>query len=629
MDTIKSFSPKSTLWRVILAVTVLCTLLALVLQVNAQTESCIQSLDGNGTVNGTWDSTCVSENTPLGDYNYPSGTRYARFYTFTLSVPSTVTMELNSSADTYMYLMQGTDKTGNIEHYNDDIVVNENSDSRISESLSAGDYTIEATTYGVETSGNFTLTVSGLPGLPTTTPPATTPTTGTGGTPTVTPTPGGQVTPIPTPTSTPTHTPTQAPTTVPDNVINRLTAIETRVATQDGIISTLEGKVVALDGRVATLEAGALTPVPTPTPPHVQSTPTPAPTPTRVPPTAIPTPPPGNLGSRPNPIPLGQSFRPSSSPWELKVISVDTDAWPEIEAENQFNVPPAAGNRFVMVEIEVHYHGTSSERFSGESLSAVGTRAVEYTTFGNSCSVIPDSFPSHTRVFSGGRLQGNICFEVQTSDIASLLLFGDYFALDLTDRDYRNTLWFWSLRPTSEVASTPTPAPAQTETVVRSSGTYAACDITTQGAFGYPVTLRNSWINAEPCVFDNGARFKWMQYRPGASDTVTWSVSSSHRAFIGVLRSRGSVADDTYESEFLVGDVRTNPSITFNPSLGNPRWTYNISVSRDDGTSGSFTLSGSRGASSPNSLSEFTPLEDGDAPARIMELRQRLQEAGR
>ena len=45
MDTIKSFSPKSTLWRIILAVTVLCTLLALVLQVNAQTESCIQSLD--------------------------------------------------------------------------------------------------------------------------------------------------------------------------------------------------------------------------------------------------------------------------------------------------------------------------------------------------------------------------------------------------------------------------------------------------------------------------------------------------------------------------------------------------------------------------------------------------------
>ena len=593
----------------------------------------------------------MSENTPLGDHDFPSGTRYARFYTFTLSVPSTVTMELNSSADTYMYLMQGTGKTGNIEHYNDDIVVNENSDSRISESLSAGDYTIAATTYGVETSGTFTLTVSGLPDLPTTTPPTATPTTGTGATPTVTP--------IPTPASTPTHTPTPAPTTVPNNVISRLSAIETRVATQDGIISALEGKVVALDGRVATLEAGALTPDPTATPTPGQSTPTPGPipptvtpeptptpgqstptpgpipptvtpepTPTRVPPTATPTPTPGNLGTQSNPIPMGQYFRAPSSPWELKVISVDTDAWPEIDAENQFNDPPAAGNKFVMVQIEVRNRGSASDRFSA-SLSAVGTRAVEYTTFGNSCGVIPNRFPSLTRIFSGGTLKGNICFEVQTSDIASLLLFGDDFDLDVSDRDYRDTLWFWNLRPTSGVAPTPTPAPAQTETVIRSSGTYAACDITTQRAFSYPVTLRSSWVNTEPCVFDNGAPFKWIAYRPGASGTVTWSVSSSHRAYIGVLRSRGSVADDTYESEILSSDLSVNPSITFNQSLGSPRWTYNIAVSRDDGTSGSFTLSGSRSASSPNSLSEFTPLEDGDAPERIMELRQRLREAGR
>ena len=126
-------------------------------------QTCIQPLAGNGTVSGTWDNTCLSENTPLGDYSYPTGTRYARFYTFTLGEPSTVTVELKSSADTYMYLMQAKGKTGAILHYNDDIAPNEDTNSRISQSLSAGDYTIEATTYDVEITGSFTLTVSGLP----------------------------------------------------------------------------------------------------------------------------------------------------------------------------------------------------------------------------------------------------------------------------------------------------------------------------------------------------------------------------------------------------------------------------------------------------------------------------------
>ena len=241
-------------------------------------QACIQPLTGNGTYNGTWDNTCLSENTPLGDYSYPTGTRYARFYTFTLSETSTVTVELQSSADTYVYLMQGKGKTGTILHYNDDITRNENTNSRISQSLSAGDYTIEATTYDVEQTGNFTLVVSGLPAAST---PTITPTSGAGDAPTVTPTHtptatatsvSGQVPPTITPTSTATPTPTQ--TSGPSNVLNRLTALETRAATQQGLIATMESKIIALDGRVATLEADASKPMPT-----VTNTPTPRPTP--------------------------------------------------------------------------------------------------------------------------------------------------------------------------------------------------------------------------------------------------------------------------------------------------------------------------------------------------------------
>ena len=247
-------------------------------------QACIQPLSGNGTYNGTWDNTCLSENTPLGDYTFPTGTRYARFYTFTLSAPSTVTIELNSSADTYLYLMQGTGKAGTVLHYNDDVTRNEDPNSRISQSLSAGDYTIEATTYDVETTGSFTLRVSGLPD---TTIPTATPILGAGETPTATSTPiSGQATPtfMPTQTATPTITPTPAQQSASDNVLNRLTALETRVATQQELIATMESKITALDSRVAALESDVSTPMltatetPVGTPVNaVTATPTPIP----------------------------------------------------------------------------------------------------------------------------------------------------------------------------------------------------------------------------------------------------------------------------------------------------------------------------------------------------------------
>ena len=37
-------------------------------------QACIRHLDADGTYNGTLDNTCLSENTPLGDYSFPTGT---------------------------------------------------------------------------------------------------------------------------------------------------------------------------------------------------------------------------------------------------------------------------------------------------------------------------------------------------------------------------------------------------------------------------------------------------------------------------------------------------------------------------------------------------------------------------
>ena len=104
---------------------------------------------GLGWLTGTWNADCLSDKTPA---TAKTGTRYARFYTFTLDAPSTVTVNITSDdvADTYLYLLEGVGNAGSIVN---------RGDARITEQLQAGSYTIEATTYHLETGGNFMLTL--------------------------------------------------------------------------------------------------------------------------------------------------------------------------------------------------------------------------------------------------------------------------------------------------------------------------------------------------------------------------------------------------------------------------------------------------------------------------------------
>ena len=179
---------------------------------NADAQSaCIQALDGNATINASWDSDCLSENISTAP-NSPAPRYYARFYTFTLNEPSYVIIYLASATNTYLYLMEGAGKNGAVLHENDD-APGGGTNSRIEASLLAGDYTIEATTFNAETAGDFTLTVAGLPDasppIPTATLTATT-------IPTATPPPGEDTpTPVPTPTTEPIDTPEPAPTQSP------------------------------------------------------------------------------------------------------------------------------------------------------------------------------------------------------------------------------------------------------------------------------------------------------------------------------------------------------------------------------------------------------------------------------
>ena len=70
-----------------------------------------------------------------------------------------VSVTLSSDEDTYLYLMEGEGKSGDEKASNDDISSgNTNSQIPVTQ-LETGTYTIEATTYHAETTGNFTLVV--------------------------------------------------------------------------------------------------------------------------------------------------------------------------------------------------------------------------------------------------------------------------------------------------------------------------------------------------------------------------------------------------------------------------------------------------------------------------------------
>ena len=110
---------------------------------------------GEIEVEGIWVSSCSSDRAA----EQGTGERYARFYTFEITEDSNVSISLTSSEqDTYLYLTEGVGRDGDLVDENDDV---EGTNSLIEvEDLAAGEYTIEATTFEAEKTGDFRLVLS-------------------------------------------------------------------------------------------------------------------------------------------------------------------------------------------------------------------------------------------------------------------------------------------------------------------------------------------------------------------------------------------------------------------------------------------------------------------------------------
>ncbi len=104
------------------------------------------------TITGKWEAGCPS---------ITRGARLAKYYTLTVPIISGVKIALDSHLDTYLVLRSGGLSGSIIAEDDDD---GEGNNSLIEQTLPAGEYTIEATTFysdGVE--AEFTLTVTSVP----------------------------------------------------------------------------------------------------------------------------------------------------------------------------------------------------------------------------------------------------------------------------------------------------------------------------------------------------------------------------------------------------------------------------------------------------------------------------------
>ena len=110
---------------------------------------CNKQIDANETKTGTYSASCPSTH---------RSNRYAVYYTFVLTEDASVEIDLESSVDTYLFLLDGYGQNGTVLGSNDDGGNGYN--SRLSLNLARGVYTIESTTYGSNKTGSFDVTLT-------------------------------------------------------------------------------------------------------------------------------------------------------------------------------------------------------------------------------------------------------------------------------------------------------------------------------------------------------------------------------------------------------------------------------------------------------------------------------------
>lgn len=141
------------------------------------------------------------------------------------------------------------------------------------------------------------------------------------------------------------------------------------------------------------------------------STPTPTPTPT------------AEAGSRKSPFPQGTPGQyESTSMWTVTFTSTDSDAWPEVQASNQYNEAPPTGYSDVIGNLTVEAGEIPDDGGADPGVSLdvefVGSDGNAYDTINHPCGVTPSpELQDAGTMYSGASRTTIVCAQVPTSAI--------------------------------------------------------------------------------------------------------------------------------------------------------------------------------------------------------------------
>ena len=154
--------------------------------------------------------------------------------------------------------------------------------------------------------------------------------------------------------------------------------------------------------RSLLLAAGCIEPdLPDPTPvPIFAATATPIPTPT------------GPGFSHTDPVKVGGTLEGADGT-RIIVLGTVQDAWPQMQDESQlFFDPPAEGHRFYLVSVQIAFvQGSGSISVAEENFKILDDNLVVTDSGCGWSNTVPNELSGE--VFVGGKLTGNVCFEVR------------------------------------------------------------------------------------------------------------------------------------------------------------------------------------------------------------------------
>jgi hypothetical protein len=127
--------------------------------------------------------------------------------------------------------------------------------------------------------------------------------------------------------------------------------------------------------------------------------------------------------------PIGRGRLGTVGDFEVSVVDYIPDATDIVLGENPYNESPVEGHQFAMATLSVTYTGDASGNPGFDlSYNSVGESAVGYTTYDPGCGVYPDDHYSAGELFTGGTVEFNVCWSIDSDDESSLVMYIENFA---------------------------------------------------------------------------------------------------------------------------------------------------------------------------------------------------------